>query len=98
MGTTYSTNNCQVGKYPQFVNAGTGYGTNLLNNTFNFQLLKNSPCIDAGTNETWMLTGGVTDQTGANQVGNPRVSGLAVDIGCYEYVAPLSIGTSIFFR
>ena len=98
MGTTYSTNNCRISQYPLFVNAGTGYGTNLLNNTFDFHLAKGSPCIDKGTTEAWMLTGGIKDQTGANQIGNPRVSGLFVDIGCYEYLLPPASGTSVFFR
>jgi len=39
-----------------------------------------------------------TDQTGANQVGNPRVIGTSVDIGCYEYKPGVTLGTSIFFR
>jgi len=95
--------NCIVGAWPNFAicPATNFFGTNLVSASaggFDFHLKRGSPCIDNGTNESWMLTGGVTDQTGANQAGNPRVTNGIVDIGCYEYLAGPSIGTAVFFR
>ena len=76
---------------PLFANNGTGFGTNLLNGTYDFRLKMNSPCRDAGTNETWM--------TGAMDLfGNTRILNNVVDIGCYEYLPPPASGTSFFFR
>ena len=43
-----------------------------------FHLAAGSPCIDAGANLDWMA--GATDLDGL-----PRVSGVAVDLGAYEY-------------
>ncbi len=53
---------------PGFVNAAAG----------NYRLLSNSPCINAGTNQPWMV--GTTDLDG-----NPRIVNATVDIGAYEY-------------
>ncbi len=47
-----------------------------------FHLRATSPCINTGTNQTWM--NGATDLEG--QPRKDRVSGI-VDMGCYEYVA-----------
>ncbi len=52
---------------PQFVDAAAG----------DYRLLPTSPCINAGTNEAWMV--GATDLDG-----NPRIVGEAVDVGAYE--------------
>ena len=52
---------------PKFVNAATG----------NYRLQTNSPCIDAGFNEAWMV--GATDLDG-----KPRVLNGTADIGAYE--------------
>ena len=54
---------------PVFVNAATG----------DYRLQPASPCVDAGTNQTWMTT--ATDLAGL-----PRVLGVRVDMGAYEYV------------
>ena len=45
----------------------------------NFRLQSTSPCIDAGTNMSWMLTATDLD-------GNPRIIDGIVDMGAYEYV------------
>ena len=86
--------NC-ITNYPLFANAGTAgspYGTNLLNGTYNFQLTRSSPCRDAGMNETNWMRGAL------DLLGNPRISGLTVDIGCYEYQIPPASGTAVFFH
>lgn len=54
---------------PQFVNAAAG----------NYRLIQTSPCINAGTNQAWMI--GATDLDG-----NPRILGERVDMGAYEQV------------
>lgn len=51
----------------------------------NLRLLSNSPCINTGTNQDWML--GAKDMDG-----NRRVVGRFVDMGAYEFQ-----GTSIFY-
>ena len=54
---------------PRFVNAGAG----------DYHLQATSPCIDAGTNQAWMI--GATDLDG-----NPRLDASGrVDMGAYEY-------------
>lgn len=55
---------------------------------FDFRLASGSPCINAGCSDAVMR--GMTDL-----LGNPRVVGSAVDLGCYEYPCK---GLSIFFR
>jgi hypothetical protein len=62
---------------PQFVDAANS----------NFHLQATSPCINAGTNQSWM--------TGAADLdGNPRIFGIAgcgrVDMGAYEYQGSVS--------
>jgi len=90
--TTLTVNNCTTNN-PLFRDGGTaGAGTSLLTGTYDFRLQKGSPCIDKGTNELSWMTGAI------DLAGTPRVRGLAVDIGCYEYLAPPVSGTSIFFR
>ena len=54
---------------PEFVDAAFG----------NYRLESFSPCIDAGTNMSWMT--GDTDLDG-----NPRIIGGIVDMGAYEFV------------
>jgi parallel beta-helix repeat protein len=44
----------------------------------NLRLQPTSPCIDAGTNQDWMI--GATDLDG-----NPRISGGVVDLGAFEF-------------
>jgi hypothetical protein len=59
---------------PRFLNAAAG----------NYRLAANSPCINAGTNQDWMI--GATDLDG-----NPRIyGGGRVDMGAYEYQGSLS--------
>ncbi len=53
---------------PQFVNAAAG----------DYRLLPTSPCINAGTNQAWMV--GATDLDG-----NPRIARGIVDMGAYEF-------------
>jgi len=55
----------------------------------NYELIIGSPCIDAGNVQAWM-----TDATDLD--GNPRIKGLTVDMGAYEY-QPLQ-GTLIIFQ
>jgi parallel beta-helix repeat protein len=60
-GTGNLTNN------PLFVNAAAG----------NYQIASNSPCINAGTNLSWMTNATDLDS-------NPRIVGGVVDVGAYE--------------
>jgi hypothetical protein len=53
---------------PQFMDA----------ESMNFHLQSTSPCVDAGTNEAWMV--GAVDLGG-----NLRIQSGIVDMGCYEY-------------
>ena len=59
--------NC-ISADPLFVNAGIG----------DYRLQAGSPCVNAGTNQAWMV--GASDLTG-----NARISGGTVDMGAYEY-------------
>ncbi|MFA7174302.1 MAG: choice-of-anchor Q domain-containing protein [Kiritimatiellia bacterium] len=71
--TNWATGDGNITNEPSFVNTAAG----------DFQLNRNSPCINAGTNGVWTATG-------FDLAGNPRIdkaSGL-VDIGCYEYQLP----------
>jgi len=54
---------------PLFLNAAVG----------DFHLFDDSPCIDAGTNMSWMWSATDLD-------GNPRIIDGIVDMGAYEYI------------
>ena len=54
---------------PEFIDAAAG----------NYRLESFSPCINAGTNMSWMWTATDLD-------GNPRIIGGTVDMGAYEFV------------
>ena len=45
-----------------------------------YRLLLGSPCIDAGSTQTWM-------SSATDLAGTPRLLGSAVDMGCYEFVS-----------
>ena len=62
----YLTNNCTQAD-PLFIDAENG----------DWRLRGSSPCIDTGTNQTWMTTARDLD-------GRPRLNS-APDMGCYEY-------------
>ena len=84
-GQFNTTNGC-ISANPLFAGASTN----------NFRLNAGSPCIDKGTNQSWMVTGMDLD-------GNPRLSGAShstafVDMGAYEYQYPLRRGAAVFFR
>jgi hypothetical protein len=64
-----------IANAPQFVDAAAS----------NFHLLATSRCIDAGTNQTWMV--GAVDLDG-----NPRIFNGIVDMGAYEYVPAVEAG------
>ena len=54
----------------------------------NYHLIGGSPAIDAGTDVTSYLPSNFPDfDFGKDFEGNPRTSGSATDIGCYEYVS-----------
>jgi hypothetical protein len=52
----------------------------------NFRLTPESPCVDRGTNQTWMTTNAF-DRGATDRDGNNRIDGLfkIADMGCYEY-------------
>lgn len=60
---------------PQFVSNGSGYGSSHV--AGNYRLQSNSPCINAGTNQTWMTNAFDLD-------GNSRILFGIVDMGAYE--------------
>lgn len=59
---------------PLFMNPAAG----------NLRLRGNSPCVNRGTNEPWMLTGTDLD-------GGPRIHFGTVDMGAYEHLPPGTI-------
>jgi hypothetical protein len=51
-------------------------------NAFNFRLTMNSPCINRGTNRSWMING--LDLDGHGRI--DKHYGSIVDMGAYEFV------------
>lgn len=47
----------------------------------NFRSMGNSPCVDAGTNQLWMVQG---EPAAFDLDGNPRIGSFIVDMGAYE--------------
>jgi hypothetical protein len=72
---------------PLFLSPGSGSGTNFTG--WNCRLFSLSPCVNAGTNQSWMLYSSDLD-------GNPRIIGRSVDMGAYEYMPPA--GTLLILR
>lgn len=64
---------------PMFVDPGSGFGTNHV--AGDYRLQSDSPCINTGTNQSWMGIASDLD-------GKPRVIGGRVDMGAYEYGTP----------
>jgi hypothetical protein len=61
-----------------FTNGNMSYDPLFVNpNAGDYRLRTNSPCMDTGTNETWMAA--TTDLEG-----NPRILSHFVDMGCHE--------------
>ena len=58
------------GTDPLFVSPATG----------DWSLARGSECVNAGVKRDWMASGS------KDLAGNPRVSGIGPDIGCYEYL------------
>ena len=81
----FNTNGC-ISVDPQFVAA--------TNN--NYRLNAGSPCIDTGTNQSWMAT--YTDLAGNPRLSGTRLSTRIVDMGVFEYQYPVRRGTAAFFR
>ncbi|MGI6087905.1 MAG: hypothetical protein ACOYCD_08200, partial [Kiritimatiellia bacterium] len=65
--------------YPMFVAPGEGYGLSLAGG--DYRLAQGSPCINTGTNCSWMAD--AVDLDGHIRI--DRFSGLA-DMGCYEHM------------
>ncbi|MCX6994199.1 MAG: hypothetical protein NT011_13800 [Kiritimatiellaeota bacterium] len=83
-GANTFTNCCIL---PQIVSAYATAVNTITNDprfisTTDFRLQPNSPCINAGTNETWMI--GAKDLDGHQRIDQ---FGRQVDIGAYEYLA-----------
>lgn len=79
--------------YPMPTN-GTGNITNdpCFMGAGDFRLQSNSPCINTGTNQEWML--GTLDLAG-----NSRIIGSTADMGAYEYLlAPSNVSASVSGR
>jgi hypothetical protein len=69
--STWQTSDRNITNNPLFVNT----------NTANYRLIQSSPCINAGTNQSWM--NGAVDLDGYSRI--DRFSGI-VDMGCFEYL------------
>lgn len=54
----------------------------------NYRLLRHSPCVNTGINRDWMI--GARDLDGRVRI---MPAGGVVDIGCYEYLYPITIIT-----
>ena len=76
--SSFGSGNIQ-GTNPQFLDAGAD----------DFQIKLGSPCMDKGTNATW-ITGSTVDLKG-----NPRIHGSHVDIGAYEESTPIGTVVSV---
>jgi hypothetical protein len=78
--------NCRVWPRPNLATACTTNNPRFLNPAAdNYWLPTNSPCINAGTNSTWMTN--ATDLAGL-----PRLIGGTVDMGCYEQSQDPALG------
>jgi len=64
---------------PEFINAAAG----------NYRIPETSPCVDSGTNESWMNSAIDLDE-------NQRINNSTVDMGAYEYAPPfVNITTTV---
>lgn len=80
----FAANNCCITPLPG--GSSVGNFTNppvFVNNTNDFHLQSNSPCINSGKNAFIAVSNDLD--------GNPRVQGGTVDVGAYEYQMPGSI-------
>ncbi len=75
-GTGNTTNN------PMFIDKGNGYG--MTNIAGNYRLLPGSPCIDTGTNFSWMTN--PADARSKDLDGRWRLKYGIVDMGAYEHI------------
>ncbi len=73
---------------PLFINAGSGYGTNLV--AGDYRLQASSPCVDTGTNQAWMV--GAQDLAGTNRI----LNGI-VNMGAYEGTSAAKTPQTITF-
>jgi hypothetical protein len=76
LGTNVNYSHCCT--YPALETGGIGNITNNPELTPCFRLACTSPCIDAGTNQNWMI--GAVDLAG-----DPRIVNDIVDIGAFEF-------------
>ena len=66
---------------PMLTDKGSGFGTNHVEG--NYRLAARSPCVNAGTNLTWMTDGSITSR---DLDGKQRVRYGTVDMGAYEHI------------
>ena len=66
---------------PMLIDKGSNYGTNHV--AGNYRLEADSPCIDTGTNMSWMTNGTITSK---DMDGKLRIQYGIVDMGAYETV------------
>jgi hypothetical protein len=74
---------------PMFVIAGNGFGTNCVGG--DYRLKAGSPCIDTGTNLSWMASA-------VDLLGDARVQGSGPNMGAYETWVSVLRGTVIMMR
>jgi hypothetical protein len=73
---------------PNFVNSGSLTASEGFT-AGDYHLLDDSPCIDAGDPEF------ITEPSETDIDGNPRISGVKIDMGADEYVPPLAVVVKI---
>jgi hypothetical protein len=80
-----------ITNWPAFRSQGSGFGTNHV--AGDYRLLAGSPCINTGSNLTWMSDS--ADAGSRDFLGAARIINTTVDRGAYEYSGLLALGTNL---
>lgn len=91
VGPTYNFYNAKFNfscSYPSTLGIVTTNPPLFVDSNADFHLLASSPCINSGTN--FYATNGILF-VAVDLDGNPRIAGIAADLGAYEFQSPASI-------